>query len=230
MAEWAYRASEKKRSLETTRKLADELGFLARSAHRKDRTRVPFAHEIRVGDIIHFYYRSKREGVITLGSYRVLGASDPPRFRPALGEGSALTRIEDVSANRALLEQLQPGHKRDPELGAFTGLRIDRVHEATVPAFEVWSFPQQGTLTRTRRDVAEPLLSRITRDPRVMAGRPCIRGLRVTVGTVLGLLAAGRSEQEILEEYPYLEPLDMRAALAYAAYRMEEREVPLEAA
>jgi uncharacterized protein (DUF433 family) len=50
------------------------------------------------------------------------------------------------------------------------------------------------------------------------------------VGTILGLLAAGRSEQEILAEYPYLELLDLRAALAYAAYRMEEREVPLEAA
>lgn len=58
------------------------------------------------------------------------------------------------------------------------------------------------------------LLRRITRDPAVMGGRPCIRGMRVTVGTVVGLLAAGRTEAEILEAYPYLEPDDIRAALS----------------
>lgn len=68
-------------------------------------------------------------------------------------------------------------------------------------------------------------LDRITLDPEVMGGKPCIRGLRVTVGTILGLLAAGRSEEEILRAYPYLEPEDIRAALAYATWRVEEREV-----
>ena len=48
-----------------------------------------------------------------------------------------------------------------------------------------------------------------------MGGKPCIRGLRVTVGTIVGLLAAGHSEEEILQAYPYLEPEDIRAALAY---------------
>jgi uncharacterized protein (DUF433 family) len=57
-------------------------------------------------------------------------------------------------------------------------------------------------------------ISRITQDPKVMGGRPCIRGLRVTVGTVLGLLASGHSEDQILEAYPYLEREDIRAALA----------------
>ena len=71
------------------------------------------------------------------------------------------------------------------------------------------------------------LLRRITHDPLVMGGRPCIRGMRVTVGTVLGLLAAGHSEQEILIAYPYLEPDDVRAALTYAAWRTEESELPL---
>ena len=70
-------------------------------------------------------------------------------------------------------------------------------------------------------------LRRITRDPAVMNGRPCIRGMRVTVGTVVGLLAAGRSTDEILEAYPYLEGADIREALAYAAWRAEEQEVPL---
>jgi uncharacterized protein (DUF433 family) len=70
-------------------------------------------------------------------------------------------------------------------------------------------------------------LSRITMDPDVMGGKACIRGLRVTVGTVVGLLAAGRGRDEILTSYPYLEPDDIDQALAYAAWRVEEREVDL---
>ncbi len=68
---------------------------------------------------------------------------------------------------------------------------------------------------------------RITFDPAVMGGKPCIRGLRVTVGMVLGLLAAKRSREEILKAYPYLEAKDIDQCLAYAAWRMEERDVPL---
>ena len=70
-------------------------------------------------------------------------------------------------------------------------------------------------------------LKRITLDPEVMGGKPCIRGMRVTVGMILGLLAAGRKEEEILKAYPYLAPEDLREALAYAAWRLEESEVPL---
>jgi uncharacterized protein (DUF433 family) len=72
-------------------------------------------------------------------------------------------------------------------------------------------------------------LNRITLDPSVMGGKPCIRGLRVTVGTIVGLLAAGRSRDEILKAYPYLEAEDIDEALAYAAWRVEEREVSLPA-
>ena len=68
---------------------------------------------------------------------------------------------------------------------------------------------------------------RITIDPAVMGGKACIRGMRVTVGTVVGLLAAGRSHTEILQAYPYLEREDIDQSLAYAAWRLEEREVPL---
>jgi uncharacterized protein (DUF433 family) len=60
-----------------------------------------------------------------------------------------------------------------------------------------------------------------------MGGKPCIRGLRVTVGTILGLLAAGHSEDRILQAYPYLELEDIRQALSYATWRVEEIEVPL---
>jgi uncharacterized protein (DUF433 family) len=67
-------------------------------------------------------------------------------------------------------------------------------------------------------------ISRITHNPAVMGGKPCIRGLRVTAGTILGLLASGHSRERILQAYPYLEPEDIDAALAYAAWRLEERE------
>ena len=70
-------------------------------------------------------------------------------------------------------------------------------------------------------------ITRITFDPNVMGGKACIRGLRVTAGTVLGLLAAGRGPSEIVEAYPYLEREDIDAALGYAAWQLEEREVPL---
>ncbi len=68
---------------------------------------------------------------------------------------------------------------------------------------------------------------RISLEPDIMGGKACIRGLRVTVGTVIGLLAAGRTREEILESYPYLEPEDLDQALMYAAWRVEEREVDL---
>lgn len=71
------------------------------------------------------------------------------------------------------------------------------------------------------------VLERITFDPAVMGGKPCIRGMRVTVGTIVGLFASGRTEKEILDAYPYLQPEDLREALAYAAWRSEEVEVPL---
>lgn len=60
-----------------------------------------------------------------------------------------------------------------------------------------------------------------------MGGKPCIRGMRVTVATIGGLVASGYSFQEILEAYPYLEEGDIRVALAYAAWRAEEVELPL---
>ncbi|MCC7329109.1 MAG: DUF433 domain-containing protein [Gammaproteobacteria bacterium] len=70
-------------------------------------------------------------------------------------------------------------------------------------------------------------LTRITTDPQVMGGRPCIRGLRVTVGTLVGLVATGHSRDDILQLYPYLEAADLTEALAYAAWRAEEIEIPL---
>ena len=73
-------------------------------------------------------------------------------------------------------------------------------------------------------------LDRITFNPEVMGGKPCIRGMRVTVGMVVGLVAAGVSNAEILEAYPYLEAEDIQQALQYAAWRSQEFELPLVAA
>ena len=70
-------------------------------------------------------------------------------------------------------------------------------------------------------------LTRITINPEVMGGKPCIRGLRVTVGTLVGLMASGRTPEDILKAYPYLELADIYEALAYAAWRVEEIEVHL---
>lgn len=74
-----------------------------------------------------------------------------------------------------------------------------------------------------------PDFQRITFDPAVMGGKPCIRGLRVTVGTILGLVTSGADRDEILRLYPYLEADDITAALGYATWRAEEREIPLTA-
>ncbi len=70
-------------------------------------------------------------------------------------------------------------------------------------------------------------LDRITFDPGVMGGKPCLRGMRVTVGTIVGLIATGKSRDEILKLYPYLEEQDITQALTYAAWRTEEIDLPL---
>jgi len=70
-------------------------------------------------------------------------------------------------------------------------------------------------------------IDRITVDPQIMGGKPCIRSMRVTVGMIVGMLAEGHSSAEILKLYPYLEAEDIAQALSYAALRSEEREVEL---
>jgi uncharacterized protein (DUF433 family) len=74
-----------------------------------------------------------------------------------------------------------------------------------------------------------PDIERITIDPKVMGGKPCIRGIRITVGAITGLLASGETIERILELYPDLEKEDVYAALAYAAWRTEEYDIPLKA-
>jgi uncharacterized protein (DUF433 family) len=73
-------------------------------------------------------------------------------------------------------------------------------------------------------------LHRITMNPAVMGGKPCIRGMRITVGTILSLLAEGNSAEDILEAYPYLEAEDIKETLEYAAWRSSEYEIELHTA
>ncbi len=68
---------------------------------------------------------------------------------------------------------------------------------------------------------------RIGHDPNVMGGKPTIRGMRVTVGMVVGLIGAGRTVEHVLEDFPYLEREDVLQALRYAAWRAEDRELTL---
>jgi uncharacterized protein (DUF433 family) len=72
-----------------------------------------------------------------------------------------------------------------------------------------------------------PQFDRITQEPGVMGGKACIRGMRVTVGMIVGQIGSGRSIEELLAEYPYLEREDILQALRYAAWRAEEREIVL---
>lgn len=73
-------------------------------------------------------------------------------------------------------------------------------------------------------------LDRITFHSSIMGGKPCIRGMRVTVGMIVGLIASGKTAKDILTLYPYLEEEDIHQALQYATWRSEEREIELQKA
>lgn len=72
-----------------------------------------------------------------------------------------------------------------------------------------------------------PDFDRITLDETMMGGRPCVRGMRVTVGMIVGQIGSGVAIDDLLADYPYLEREDVMQALRYAAWRAEEREVEL---
>ena len=70
--------------------------------------------------------------------------------------------------------------------------------------------------------------NRITVDPHVMQGKPCVRGLRVTVALVVNLVASGMTQDQILRHYPYLEPDDIAQCLSYAAWAVDEQVLPFD--
>ena len=82
-------------------------------------------------------------------------------------------------------------------------------------------------MSRWSRTIARMAFERITVNPERMGGKPCIRDLRVTVTMVLGQLAGGRTIEQVLADYPYLEREDVLAALEYAAAVVDQRELPL---
>ena len=94
--------------------------------------------------------------------------------------------------------------------------------ESVIDALELSTARRPHLDPKPEQDVA-----RISHDPAVMEGHPCIRGLRITVATVLNLMASGASREQILEAYPLLELADIDDALAYTAWRMQEREEAL---
>lgn len=85
----------------------------------------------------------------------------------------------------------------------------------------------EGATGIIRTEGTMKALDRLTMDPAVMGGKPCIRGMRVTVGTIVGLMAAGKRMEEVLAAYPYIEREDILQALTYAAWRSEEKDMTL---
>ena len=94
-------------------------------------------------------------------------------------------------------------------------------------AAEPAGYTEARIATRKGWTMDRMTLDRITANPSIMGGKPCVRGTRVTVGTIVGLIAAGHEFDQILVAYPYLEREDISQALSYAAWRAEEREVDL---
>lgn len=89
----------------------------------------------------------------------------------------------------------------------------------------IWSKIETDRRTNNKEDVMA--FERITVNPLQMGGVPCIRGLRIPVATVVGMIADGMIEDEILKAYPDLEREDLRQALQFAAEAVREREIPL---
>ena len=92
------------------------------------------------------------------------------------------------------------------------------------------SLPKRVMIEAARAEVSMSTFDRITQSPEMMGGRPCIRGMRVTVGMIVGQIGAGVSIDELLADYPYLEREDILQALRYAAWRSDEREILLASA
>lgn len=244
MTEWIYKATATKVSLDETRRLADEFHFLCRSLYYEtgegSLKKRPQTQHVRFDDIIHFYYKQRnRKEPESIGSFQVVKAArHPERFGDQV-EGTALVLVKDQALIELLKHELHPdkGYEPDPKHQAFMGWIIAR-RDVKTPVYPDELKGKRGRTVLAPLPSAQALdapssgarWSRITFDPEVMGGRPCIRGMRVTVGSIVGLLAAGRSVHEILQAYPYLKRADIHDALAYAAWRVEEQDLPLSVA
>lgn len=246
MAEWIYKATEAKISFEETRQLAEEFHFLCRALYYRTSEgklrRRPRTQHVDVDDIIHFYYKRREDPEPeAIGTFRIVQASRYPGQFGETVDDTALVTVESAALIALLKREHErrpeKGYKVDPKHGTFMGWVIERV-DREPPPYPDELKGKRGRIvlapyTATGAPEAPPSgtrWSRITFDPAVMGGKPCIRGMRVTVGTIVGLLAAGRSVPEILQAYPYLEEDDIRDALAYAAWRAQEQDLPLSVA
>jgi prevent-host-death family protein len=136
--------------------------------------------------------------------------------RAEAGEEIIIARDDKPVVKLVAVESAKPG--RRPKAGSMKG-QLPEIPDEFF--FEPWTLEpaQKGLAEEDRAYVAStaPSSGRITVDPAVCGGRPCIRGMRIRVSDVVGMLAAGMERQEILADYPYLESADIDAALAYAA-------------
>lgn len=98
-------------------------------------------------------------------------------------------------------------------------------HSADRVAEEALAYHSAEPDADSWQDEPAIVLDRITFNPGQMTGRPCIRGLRITVGTIIGLFAAGATRAEVLEAYPFLDGEDIRQALLYAASRCSNERI-----
>ena len=87
--------------------------------------------------------------------------------------------------------------------------------------------PPERPMSWLRYHIEVQQFDRITMDPEVMGGKPCIRGMRVTVGMIVGAMAAGRTVEQLLADFPYIEEADILEALAFAARLAQGHEVRL---
>ncbi len=160
--------------------------------------------------------------------------SDARRSRRALDGARVHRRVDNRKSGR---RRRLGGHARG---GGGAGIRrwAERIASSARHAAqtETWSSYVAAwldrraygrTVLRPSKEIAVEQLDRITQNPEVMGGKACIRGMRVTVGMIVGQIGAGRSIDEVLTDFPYLEREDIFQALRYAAWRAEEREVLL---
>jgi len=228
VAIWLYMATGRVGTPEAVRRLAREGGLWVPGNLAR-----PYVQRVHPGDHLLVFWRRVREETsgVLLGGARV---AEPPR---AWGRS---TWLATVSSDEGLCRLARELGYRGPRnymtmalLDAWTEdgpelqdrLRDERprlrlepgARYAGLPASALLGpLPAEGLPRREENDV--PLLSRITIDPGIYGGKPVIRGLRIAVEHVLGWMEHGASEQEILEAFPFLEPEDVRACLAYARH------------
>jgi uncharacterized protein (DUF433 family) len=155
-------------------------------------------------------------------------------------ESVTLRKFDSVIADNASRLMLTTSHfrwERDREISTGDYVCLIKAYSGS----RILSMPFSWLKTATKDDFLLKLeeydaressphipgLERITVDSRVMGGKPCIRGLRVTVGMIVRMIAAGHSKNRLLEMYPYLEPQDIDQALEFASWMVDEKEYDL---